>query len=191
MSEQARYAVRTPMALWLGNGAATALCVIVVAGLLFYGDHVPPTLVLLALAVCSVCVAFWFGMTAYRVGGGRNLIRFYADRIEVPSVRDRKPMVFSRDGLAVTIRDVVVQYRMALIPVGSVKRGTLIELRRGAQHRKLSTLVLEDASDEAALLADLRRFSSGDAAIGRAGHDRPAPRTEYDDRIDRELAQLE
>ena len=190
-AEQARYAVRTPMALWLGNGAATALCVIVVAGLLFYGDRVPATLVLLALAVCSACVAFWFGMTSYRVGGGRNLIRFYADRIEVPGVRDRKPLVFAREGLEVAIRDVVVQYRMALIPVGSVKRGTLIELRRGAQHRKLSTLILDDASDEPALLADMRRFVTGEPAIGRAGHDRPTPRTEYDDRIDRELAQLE
>jgi hypothetical protein len=191
MSEQARYQVRTPMALWLANGAFTGVCVIAIAGLLLYRDRVPPTIVLLALAVCSVCVAFWFGMTAYRVGGGRNLIRFYPDRIEVPSVRDRKPMVFARDGLEVAVRDVVVQYRMALVPVGSVKRGTLIELRRGDQTRKLSTLVLDDPNDERALLADLQRFVGGQPALGRAAHDAPPPRTEYDDRIDRELAGLD
>lgn len=191
MAELARYQVRTPMQLWLVNGAITALCVIVLGAALLFDRDVPAPFVLLALALCSIGVAFWFGMSAYRVGGGRNLIRFYADRIEVPSVHERKPIVFSRDGLEVVVRDVHVQYRLGLMAIASVKRGKLIELRRGDVTRKLSTLVLDDRHDEPALIADLQRFVAGEPALGRAGHDAPPPRTEYDDRIDRELARLD
>jgi hypothetical protein len=190
MSEQARYQVRTPIALWMVNGAVTALCLIVV-GLMFSEQNVPGVFVLLALALCSVAVAFWFGMSAYRVGGGRNLIRFYADRLEVPAVRERQPLVFARADLQLRVRDVVVKYRLALTSLATVKRGKLIELSGGGVTRKLSTLVLHDRADEPALIADLQRFMAGQPALGRAAHDAPAPRTEYDDRIDRELAQLE
>lgn len=191
MLELARYHVRTPMVMWLGNGAITSLCVIVLAAAVVFDRNVPAIFVLLALALCSLCVAFWFSMSAYRVGGGRNLIRIYADRIEVPAVRERQPIVFPRDGLEVDTRDVVVQYRLGLMALAAVKRGTLIELRRGGITRRLSTLVLDDRHDEPALLADLRRFVAGEPALGRAGHDAPAARTEYDDRIDRELAALD
>jgi hypothetical protein len=192
MVELARYQVRTPMALWLINGALTAMCVIVVGSVALFDRTVPGFFVLLALAVCSACVAFWFGMSAYRVGGGRNLIRFYADRLEVPAVRERKPLVFTREaGVEILVRDVLVQYRLGWTALASVKRGKLVELRGGGRKRKLSTLVLDDRHDEAALIADLRRFVAGQPAIGRAGHDAPPPRTTYDDRIDRELAALE
>jgi hypothetical protein len=171
----------------------TAVCVIVVGAMVIFDRAAPGVFVLLALAVCSACVAFWFGMSAYRVGGGRNLIRFYADRLEVPAVRERKPLVFTRDaGLDVIVSDVVVHYRLGLTALATVKRGKLVDLRGGGGlRRKLSTLVLDDRHDEAALLADLQRFVAGQPAIGRHGHDVPPPRTEYDDRIDRELAQLE
>jgi hypothetical protein len=191
MPELARYHVRTPLALWLVNGAITALCAIVLGAMFLFDQDVPALLVLLALALCSACVAFWFGMTAYRVGGGRNLIRFYPDRIEVPAIRERQPLVFRREGLTVSVRDQVVQYRLVTASVASVKRGKLIELRSGAKRRALSTLVLEDRHDEAALVGDLERFIAGEAALGRAAYDAPPPRTEYDDRIDRELAQLD
>ena len=179
------------MALWLTNGAVTALCVIVLAAVFVLGKQPPALIVLLALVLCSACVAFWFGMSAYRVGGGRNLIRFYDDRIEIPGVRQRQPIVFPREGLVAGVRDVNVQYRFGLTPIASVKRGKLIELRHGATARTLSTLTLEDRHDEPALIADLQRFVAGEPAIGRAAHDAPAPRTVYDDRIDRELAQLD
>lgn len=192
MAELARYQVRTPMALWLINGALTAMCVIVVGAMVLFDRAAPGIFVLLALAVCSACVAFWFGMSAYRVGGGRNLIRFYVDRLEVPAVRERKPLVFTREaGLEVFVRDVLVQYRLAWTALATVKRGKLIELRGGGIKRKLSTLVLDDRHDEPALIADLQRFVAGQPALGRAAHDVPPPRTEYDDRIDRELAALE
>lgn len=191
MLELARYHVRTPLALWLVNGAITALCVIVLGAMFVFDQAVPAVFVLLALALCSACVAFWFGMSAYRVGGGRNLIRFYADRIEVPAIRARKPLVFRREGLTIRVRDQVVKYRLATASVATIKRGKLIELRSGALRRTLSTLVLEDEHDEAALIGDLERFVAGEAALGRAAYDAPPPRTKYDDRIDGELAQLD
>lgn len=191
MTELARYPVRTPMQLWLVNGAMTALCVIVLGAMVIFDQDVPGFFVLLALALCSVCVAFWFGMSAYRVGGGRNLIRFYVDRLEVPAVRERQPMVFRRDGLRLDVKDMVVQYRFALTALATVKRGKRIELACDGVRRTLSTLVLDDRHDEPALIADLQRFLAGQPALGRAGHDAPPPRTEYDDRIDRELARLD
>src|SRR5262245_58017026 len=137
MAELARYPVRTPTMLWMVNGAIAAMCLVVLGGMFMFESQIPPTLVLLALALCSACVAFWFGMSAYRVGGGRNLIRFYADRIEVPAVRTRQPLVFGRDGLQIKVRDVVVRYRFALTSLATVKRGKLIELTRGGVSRKL------------------------------------------------------
>jgi hypothetical protein len=130
-------------------------------------------------------------MSAYRVGGGRNLIRFFPDHIAVPDKTKRQPVVFPRDGLSVKIVDVLVKYRAAFVTVGSMRRGKLITLRRAGVERSLSTLILEDEADEPALVADLERFVAGQAALGRAGHSAPKPRTDYDDRLDRELAQLD
>jgi hypothetical protein len=181
------------MALWLMNGVLAAVCVLVVAGLLMFGgSHVPSTLVTILVALGTSTLAFWFGMSAYRVGGGRNLIRFYADRVEVPAPSKRQPLAFPRTGSKIEISDVVIRYRLGIAAaLGSVRRGKLIALRYGDVARKLSTLVLAVESDEAALVADFQRFVAGDPAIGRAGHAAPSPRTTYDDRLDRELAQLD
>jgi hypothetical protein len=189
--ELARYQVRTPIGLWLVNGAIAALCVVVLGTMVVFDADVPGVFVLLALALCSACVAFWFGMSAYRVGGGRNLIRFYADRLEVPAIRERRPLVFAREGLELGVEEVLVKYRLGLTGLATVKRGKLITLASGRVRRKISTLVLDDRGDEPALIADLQRFVAGQPALGRAGHDVPDARTEYDDRIDRELAQLD
>ena len=192
MTEQTRYEVRTPMWLWLTNGLFTALCVLVLAALvLFGGRHVPGILVLMMSVLVTTTLAFWFTMSAYRVGGGRNLIRFYADRVEVPSATKRQPLVFPRCA-TIAISDVMVRYRLGIAAtIGSVSRGKLIALRHGSVARQLSTLVLATESDEAALVADFHRFLAGEPAIGRAGHSAPAPRTNDDDRLDRELAQLD
>ncbi len=181
------------MWLWLTNGLLTAFCFLVCAALLMFGN-VPPILLLLVSVLAVTCVTFWFGMSAYRVGGGRNLIRFHADRIEVPATNQRKPLVFPRVGSQIVVRDVVVQYRVAVAAtVARVNRGKLIELTHGAQKRKLSTLTLADEGDERALVTDLQRFVAGEPALGRAGHAAAmqVPRTELDDRLDRELAELD
>lgn len=188
--ELARYAVRTPLALWLANGLLAGLCALVFAAMLIF-DRVPALFVFLAIGLAGATIAFWASMSAYRVGGTRNLIRIYADRIEVPNVSRRAPLVFAREGLSITIRDVLVNYRLALMTVARVSRGKLIELSNATQKRTLSTLVLDDRGDEPALIADLARFLAGQPAIGRAAHDVPPPRTEYDDILDRELANVD
>ena len=189
MAEQARYEVRTPMSLWLVNGALLAICVLLVGIQLMFDWEIPGFLVLVMATAVTATVAFWFSMAAYRVGGGRNLIRFYADRVEVPGPSKRQPLLFPRDGLVIEIKDVLVRYQG--FGVGSVRRGKLIELRHKGVARKLSTLTLAEETDEAPLVADFRLFASGQPAIGRAGHSAPPPRTTYDERLDRELAALD
>jgi hypothetical protein len=192
VSECARYQVRTPMWLWLTNGAMTAFCVLVVGAIAIVGD-VPGTLLLLASVLVGTTFGFWLTMSAYRVGGGRNLIRFYPDRVEVPSIKDRKPMVFPRDGTQIHVTDVIVRYRLGIAAtIASVNRGKLVELTHGGRSRKFSTLILDETIDERFLVADLQRFASGEPALGRAGHTALADtRSVYDDRLDRELAQLD
>jgi hypothetical protein len=191
MAELARYQVHTPTMYWLGNGLVTAFCVFVMAAIVFVG-HVPAMMILLFVASASAAVAFVASMSSYRVGGGRNLIRIYPDRIEVPGVSARPPMVFPREGLVARVIDVQVAYRLLVAKVATLNRGKLVELAAGGQKRKLSTLVLDDPSDERFLLADLGRFLAGEPALGRAAQEAVvAPRTAYDDRLDRELAELE
>lgn len=186
------YVVRTPMWLWLTNGALTSFCVLVVGALVMFGGNgVPGIMLLLASMLVTATLAFWLTMSAYRVGGGRNLIRFYPDRLEVPSVTKRQPLVFQREGTRIEISDVMVRYRLGIASIASVNRGKLIALSHGATSRKLSTLVLDDSSAEDALVADLRRFEAGEAALGVSGHAGAAVRDEYDDRLDRELAQVD
>jgi hypothetical protein len=193
MSELARYPVRTPMWLWLSNGALTSFCVLVVGAMFMFGGRVPGAIILLASVLVGATIAFWLTMSAYRVGGGRNLIRFYDDRIEVPSITKRQPLVFPREGTRVEISDVLVRYRLGIAgTVATVNRGKLLSFRHGTTARKLSTLVLDDSDAEPALLADLRRFAAGEPALGVEGHAKAVPpRDEYDDRLDRELAQLD
>jgi hypothetical protein len=164
----------------------------VIAAIGIFGD-VPGLLLLLVFALVGATVGFWLSMSAYRVGGGRNLIRFYPDRIEVPGTSERKPMVFPRDGTQIRVTDVVVRYRLGIAAtIASVNRGKLVELAHGVRTRKFSTLILDDTLDERFLVADLQRFVAGQPALGRAGHSALADtRSAYDDRLDRELAQLE
>jgi hypothetical protein len=135
---------------------------------------------------CVLPFAYWISSAAYRIGGGRNLIRIHDDRIEVPSTRARQPLVFRREGLVVKSRVVRVRLRLG----AELHRGMLIELRSPRSHRSISTLVLEDPVDRQPLLEDLQRFVAGEVALGRVGHE-TKPRTEYDDRLDRELAGIE
>jgi len=192
VSESARYQVRTPMWLWLTNGLLTAFGVLVIGAIVIVGD-VPRMVLLLATVLVGTTFGFWFTMSAYRVGGGRNLIRFYPDRIEVPSTSARKPMAFPRVGTQIMVTDVIVRYRLGIAgTIASVHRGKLVELRHGEKTRTFSTLILDDTADEKYLVADLSRFLAGQPALGRAGHTALADtRSAYDDRLDKELAQLE
>lgn len=176
--------------MWITNGILAGLTLLLLAALIGY-DHAPGIVGFLVIGMGAATIAFWTSMSAYRVGATRNLIRIYQDRIEVPAVSKRAPMVFAREGLRVEVRDVTVKYRFGFQTIARVSRGKLIVLVDDKQKRTLSTLTLEDGGDEPALLADLGRFLAGEPALGRAAHDAPPPRTEYDDILDRELANVD
>jgi hypothetical protein len=132
--------------------------------------------VLLLFFVLAVLpIVTWLRTGPCRIGGGRNLIRIYADYIEVPTSRARKPIKFLHG---------------CLISTGKLGRWRTIKVVQGDTVRELSLACLEDRNDGRALLLDLQHFLDGKPAIGRAGHD-VHHRTEYDDRLDRELAGLE
>ena len=83
VSPPIRYEVRTPMAVWLANGVVLFLTIALFV--LAFGVGSMPIHMLVLLAVLAFAsVTFWFSMGAYRIGGGRNLIRFHTDRMDVP-----------------------------------------------------------------------------------------------------------
>ena len=186
MPEQASYEVRTPPVFWVAGGAMLGL-----AGLsLGLGLMVASSLAAFAMAGVFIACAIAFTLnSAYRVGAGRHLIRFYDDRLELPPVTGRAPLVFPRGDAAVTLQRQVVRVRFMLVPVGDLQRGTVFEVRAAGVTRKLSTLVLANQDDAPYLVADLQRFAAGEAALGRAVP--IAARTEYDDKLDRELAEMD
>ena len=186
MAEQASYEVRTPPLLWVAGAAMFGL-----AGLtLGLGLLVASSLAAFALAGVFIVFAIVVTMSpAYRVGAGRHLIRFYDDRLELPPVTGRAALAFRRGDTAITMQRQVVRVRFMLVPVGDLQRGTVFEVRGGGVTRKLSTLVLANQDDTSYLVADLERFARGEAAIGRVPP--VAERTAYDDKLDRELAEMD
>ena len=74
------------MWLWVVNGLLSAFALLVGGAVLLYEGRVSGPVIVLAFVLAMSTVTFWFAMSAYRVGGGRNLIRIYADRIEMPHV---------------------------------------------------------------------------------------------------------
>ena len=177
--------------IWMVIYMSAGLAILCAGAIAFIG-HAPAP----AAWMCAVAIALpgiiWVTTPAYRVAGGRSLIRFYPDRIEVPHVSRRQLMVFPRDGLPIRVIGVEVTYEMMLETVASVNRGSLVELRGAGQMRKLSTLTVARDDDTPFLVRDLERLARGEPALGR---DTPLvpdmPRTEYDDRLDRELSELD
>jgi len=182
---QAQYRVRTPTNYLVLTGLLFGLGFIADAGLVWLVQHGAPEKrfdLVMYVIVCTAGAAApfieWFGTERYRIGGGRNLIRFFGDRIELPHARHRQPIVVMRDQLTLALSS------------SPRRRGTVFRLGDSTHSRTLTTMVLEDRNDTPALLADLRRYADGDSALGRDAHDHPQ-RTEYDDRLDRELAKLD
>ena len=182
---QAQYVVRTPVAFTLAVGLMWALAVIAAGAALMLRDT---WTMLFAIGMAIGAVAF-MRQAAYQIGGIRGLVRFHADRLEVPAAAGRTPLVFARGALAVEVREMRGTVVVGVVPL-PVHRSQLVTLHGGGRVRQLSTVVLADRDDASVLVADLRRFLAGERALGR--HVPPAaPRTELDDQLDRELAALE
>ena len=192
--------MRTPASYWLvvfalGCLGAVGFALLVTgAGMPGAGSH--PWL----LATCALLgvapIAYFAGTPEYRVGGGRGAIRFFPDRIEVPAAVGPRPLVFPRQGLLVTQREVLV--RLGLTGV-ALRRGTVLEIQRATMKRRISTLTLVDQNTEEALLADLQLFVQGQAPLGAVLEACEAlmakalspKRDVYDEQLDREIAEYD
>jgi hypothetical protein len=185
------YEVRTPIMIWILLYATAGLAILCAGAIAFIG-HAPASAAWACAVAIALPVIIWVSTPAYRVAGGRSLIRFYPDRIEVPHVSRRQLMVFPRDGLQIRLINVQVKYKMMMATVATVNRGKLVELRGAGQMRKFSTLIVARDDDTPFLVRDIEQLASGQPALGR---DTPLvpnmPRTEYDDRLDRELSELD
>ena len=181
----AQYVVRTPTSFLLAAGVMWALFAVAAGAVVMVPDG---WLAMFAVVLAVSAVAF-MRQTAYRIGGTRGLVRFFADKVEVPSPHTRTPIAFARGDLAVHVQALRGTVVVMVVPV-PVHRSKLLTLHGGGVVRKLSTVVLADPDDEPYVLADLQRFLSGQAAVGRREPE-PAPRTAHDDQLDRELAALE
>jgi hypothetical protein len=181
---QAQYRVRTPTNYLVLTGLLFGLGFVAIAGIVWFVQHgvdngLDLVIYIVACAVGAIApFVEWFSTERYRIGGGRHVIRFFDDRLELPHARHRRPIVLARERLTL------------VLSTSPNRRGTVFRVSDGTQTRTLTTMTLEDRNDGPALLADLQRYANGDVALGRAAHDRPQ-RTEYDDRLDRELATLD
>ena len=182
---QAQYVVRTPAAFTLAVGVMWGLALVAAGAALMLRD----TWAILFAVGLAIGAALFMRQAAYQIGGIRGLIRFHADRLEVPAPAGRTPIVFARGALAVDVRALRGTVVVGVVPV-PVHRSQLVTLRGDGRVRQLSPVVLADADDASFLVADLRRFVAGERALGRHVP-AAAPRTELDDRLDRELAALE
>ena len=179
MAAEAEYRVRTSTSYLVRIGVLAGAAVLAVGGGAWTARALVAEyrydVIALLVALAVLPVAEWLRTPACRIGGGRHLIRFYPDRIEIPHPRQRKPLVFPHG---------------THIATATLGRWRTIKLRFGAETRDLSLSCLEDRNDARALLLDLQRFVDGKPAIGRAAHD-VHHRTTYDDRLDSELASLD
>jgi hypothetical protein len=90
---------------------------------------------------------------------------------------------------------VKVRATMAGIPVASISRGMVLDLRADGRHRRLSTLTLVEPDHGESLLADLERVLRGEDPRGPAAFftppSPPRPRDALEAELDRELAALD
>jgi hypothetical protein len=147
----AEFAVRTAPGYWLVGGAMVVLALLGTAMLTFLAmtTGVPGAAAVAVACVAAVApIAYWVATPAYRIGGGRGAIRFYADRLEVPAARGAATaVVLSRDGLTASATEMRVRYRIGAIQAATLRRGHMVELVAGQSRRRLSTLTIDKPAD--------------------------------------------
>jgi len=187
------YPVHTPPLYWIVVGALGSLGV-TGAGLIVYmlanGDLAWSLLGLCAL-LCALPVLYVKTTGEYRARGSIRLAR---DLVEVPDEHG-EPLRFPVARLELHVTRVRVRVTMVAVPVASVARGMVLDLRAGAVRRRISTLTLVDPGEGESLLADLERVRRGEDPRGpgalAAPPSPPRPRDALEDQLDRELAALD
>ena len=188
------YPVRTSPLYWV---VAAVLVLIGLFGLstigltLLYGG--PWTLTLLTAVLVALPPIYILGTPEYRA---RGQIRVGLDAVEVPGPGDQ-PLRFDPRTLQLHLTRVRVRYTIAMIPVADVQRGTVLELRDGHLHRRISTLTLVHPEHASALIDDRERVRRGEPPQGPqarpldAPPPPPRPQSELERQLERELAALD
>jgi hypothetical protein len=175
-SPLAVYPVRTARGYWL---AAAMLCALAGAGggtlafVALTGYRALFVPVIVGLAVLAP-VIYWLVTPAYRIGGGRSAIRFFADRLELPAAGVARSISLPRSELHADAREMRVRDRVGGFAVATVRRGFLVRFSAGAIERALSTLTLVHPR---AFLADLERYLAGESPLGPDARANPSVRT--------------
>lgn len=142
----AEFPVRTAPGYWLVGGALAVLAVLGAAMLAFLATTtgVPGGVAIGVAALAAAApVAYWTLTPAFRIGGGRGVIRLFADRIEVPAARARSPIVLDRAALIASATEQRIRYQVGPMMAATVRRGHLVDLRAGDRRRVISTLTID------------------------------------------------
>jgi len=194
------YRMRTPIGYWivmalLGLLAAASLALLTFS-LGLSGSRLG--LQILMGALVFLPLGYWLTTPQYRIGSGAGLLRILEETIEVPASSGSDPIVFRREGLELTWREVLVELRLFFIPITTIRRGALLELRSPGLRRRISTLTLVDEGAEEALWRDLHPLptlattleglETPMAGAGRqAGEVDTTPEDEYEEELDRRI----
>lgn len=194
----ATYPVRTAPGYWFAAGMLGLLATLGGGALVFVittstdVTHGNWTFLIVAALAALTPFAYWAGSKAYRIGRGKSVIRFYADRLEVPPPGAGPMQVFPRAELTVSSTEMRARYRVAGITAATVRRGYLLVFRAGTRSRHLSTLTIQDPKF---FLEDLKLYLDNVPPIGpdkwREVSAIKPPRTADDDRLDAELANVD
>lgn len=195
------YPVRTPPLYWAVIAllcGGSGLVIYLLGPLLFTLDSNPKHLIVLVFAWCGVLLPGLYFLTTgeYRAGRG-GAIRLSREHVEVPDTRGRV-LRLPVASLTIAVTHVNVRVRVAGIPVATVPRGAVLDLRAGDVRRRISTLTLARPGYAESLLDDVTRLLRGEAPLGphRLAPPPPPPapkpqeRDRYDEALDAELDRL-
>ncbi len=187
------YPVHTPPLYWVVCGALGMLGVAsvgLVVSMLSSG-HLSWTILGLGGLLAVVPFIYVWTTGEYRAHGAIRLTR---ELIEVPDAHGNL-LAFPVARLELVVTAVNVRYSMGGIPLATVSRGKVLELRAEGRRRKISTLALVDRDQAESLLADLERVRRGEDPRGPAAFfmppSPPRPRDALEAELDRELAALD
>ena len=146
------YPVRTQPLYWVVVGALGTLG-LASAGLILYmllGSYMSWTILGLGGLMAVLPIVYVMTTGEYRAQGA---IRISRELVEVPDARGHL-LQFPVERLELRVTRVRVRVTMIAIPVASVSRGMVLELRADGVRRRISTLTLADPEQGESLLAD-------------------------------------
>lgn len=187
------YPVRTPQLYWVVVGALIMLGV-ASGGYVVYmlvSSYLRWTILGVGGLMAALPIIYVWTTGEYRA---RGAIRITRELVEVPDAQGQM-LQFPVARLELVVTRVQVRYSIAAIPVATMSRGMVLELRAEGRRRRISTLTLADPEQGESLLADLERVRRGEDPRGPDAFMKPPspPRRAgaLEAQLDRELAALD